>query len=82
MSSAWENGMSDLEANNSTQNYPGTPYWELRDRIKDLWLNGKSICEIEKILDVKIKIRSQLKDLLADMENGNYKILLRSGDWI
>ena len=29
MSSAYENGMTDLEAENYTQKYPVTPYWEL-----------------------------------------------------
>lgn len=28
MSSAYENAMSDLEAENYTQEYPITPYWE------------------------------------------------------
>ena len=29
MSSAFENGMTDQQAENYTQNYPVTPYWEL-----------------------------------------------------
>ena len=29
MSSAYENGMTDLEAENYSQQYPVTPYWEL-----------------------------------------------------
>ena len=62
MSSAFENGMTDQQAENYTQNYPVTPYWELVEMT--------SSGDREKVVDDRVNkmVRSGTLDVLEIKE--------------